>query len=198
MNQSPTPPPRKRSRRGCCGCLLAFTALGIGAIVMLAAAPFLLRTLGFFGPPAEEVFSGAPDRAAAASLESALADQAITGIDVIVLPISGREGQVAVLTIPQDATAGGIQTQDEAETYIKETMAALVATNRANNLGVEQVAVNLAGPEGETLITIAASEEMVAAYAAGQISQSEFLQSVGVDYSNLLAALQAEGLWEGQ
>ena len=197
MEQTPTPPPRKRSRRGCCGCLLAFAVLGVGAIALLAAAPFLLRTLGFFGPPAEEVFSGAPDRAAAAALESALADQAIAGIDVLVLPISGQAGQVAVLTIPQEATAGGIQTQAEAETFIKEAMAALVATNRANNLGVEQVAVNLAGPEGETLITIAASEEVVAAYAAGQLSRAEFLESVGVDYSNLLAALQAEGLWEG-
>jgi hypothetical protein len=177
---------------------LALSVLGVGAIALLAAAPFIMRSLGFWGPPAEELFSGAPDRAAAAELESALAEQSIAGIDVVVLPITGQAGQVAVLTIPQDATAGGIQTQDEAETFIKETMATLVATNRANNLGVEQVAVNLAGPEGETLITIAASEAVVADYAAGRISQSEFLQSVGIDYSNLLDALRAEGLWEGQ
>ena len=198
MSQSQTAPPQKRSRRGCCGCLAAVAILGLGAVVLLVAAPFILEAVGFYGPSAEELYSGAPDRAAEAAIESALAEQAVAGIDVVVLPITGQTGQVAVLTIPQDASAGGIQSQAEAETFIKETMATLVATNQANDLGVEQVAVNLAGPEGDPLVTIAASTEVIEAYASDQITQSEFLESVGVDYSNLVALLQSEGLWEGQ
>jgi hypothetical protein len=198
MNQPPTAPASKRRRRGCCGCLVALVVLGIGAVALVVAGPFILRAIGLFGPTAEQLYSGAPDRAAAAAIESALADRAVDGVDVVVLPITGQTGQVAVLTIPQDASAGGIQGQAEAETFIKETMATLVATNRANDLGVEQVAVNLAGPAGETLVTIAASAEVTEAYASGQISRAQFLESVGVDYSNLLALLRAEGLWEGQ
>ena len=175
-----------------------WSSWGIGAIALLAAAPIVLEALGFFGPSAEELYSGSPDRAAAADIESALAEQAVTGIEVVVLPIAGETGQVAVLTISQEASAGGIQTQAEAETFIKETMASLVAVNEANGLDVEQVAVNLAGTDGDPLVTIAASTEVIEAYTSGRIDQSEFLAEVGVDYSNLVALLQEEGLWEGQ
>lgn len=198
MNQPQSAPPSKSNRRGCCGCLIALAVLGFGAIALLVAAPFILEAVGFYGPSAEELYSGAPDRAAAATIESALAAQAVDGVDIVVLPITGQTGQVAVLTIPQDASAGGIQTRAEAETYLKQTMAALVAANQANDLGVAQVAVNLAGPDGDTLVTIAASTEVMADYASGEIDQAEFLESVGVDYSNLVALLQSEDLWEGQ
>lgn len=198
MTTEPPSSPKNRRRRGCCGCILLLGVLTIGLIVTVLAGPWVLRQLGFYGPSAEELYSGAPNRQAAIQIEEAFAERNISGVDVLVLPITGSEGHIAVLTIEDAPAAGGIQTEAEAEIFLRETMEALVTSSRESGAPLDQVAVDLRGSEGDPLITIAADAATVEAYAAGEITRAEFVNSVGVDISNLVDALRAEGLLEGE
>ena len=188
----------KRSRRNfcCCGCFLFLFIFIVGGGFSLWFGPSILRGVGLLAPSAEELFAGSKDPVATEAVNMMLSTAGVEGVQAVVIPIAGSEGQLAVFTIDANATAGGIATQAEAETFLTDTLSQLAQTNRENNLGIEHVAIDLLGDSGENLLAFTAPQSVVEAYADGTISRREFLSQVEVDFSNLISAEELRRLIE--
>jgi hypothetical protein len=195
---SEIPSEKKRSRRNFCGCgcfVFLFIFI-VGGGLSLWFGPSILRSVGILGPSAEELFAGSKDPVATEAVNRVLDTAGIEGVEAMVIPIAGSEGQLAVFTVDADATAGGIATQAEAEIFLKDTLSQLARTNRENNLGIEHVAIDLLGDSGENLLAFTAPQSVVEAYAEGTISRRQFLSQVEIDFSNLISAEELRQLIE--
>jgi hypothetical protein len=190
---------RKRGRRGCrgcLGCLGGLVLLGGGLLLALIFAGPLLHAIGLAGPSAEELYSGAPDPVATEAVNGALDAEGIAGVDAWVIPIQGEEGQIAILSFDGQATAGGTQSVDEAESVFLDTVRQLSQANREEALGIELVAVDYRDETGENLLAFAADQAAIDAYASGEITRRQFLAQVDVDFSNLISAEELRALAE--
>jgi hypothetical protein len=195
---SEIPSEKKRSRRNfcCCGCFVFLFIFIVGGGLSLWFGPSILRGVGILGPSAEELFAGSKDPVATEAVNRVLDTAGIEGVEAMVIPIAGSEGQLAVFTVDADATAGGIATQAEAEIFLTDTLSQLARTNRENNLGIEHVAIDLLGDSGENLLAFTAPQSVVEAYAEGTISRRQFLSQVEIDFSNLISAEELRQLIE--
>jgi hypothetical protein len=111
MTETPHENRQRKGRRGCggcIGCLAALAGVGVLVVALIWFAPWILRRIGISGRGAEELYAGAPDRVASEALDSSLRDAGITGVDALVIPINGSEGQIAVLTLDTRATAASV------------------------------------------------------------------------------------------
>ena len=183
-----------RKKRGGCGRTIGCLIILIGVALLIAAAiwfgPSLLRKAGLFGPTAEELYSGAPDREAMAAVDEVLDSVGVTGVDVLVIPISGRDGQIAVFSLSDDVAIRDVNSEEEADEMFMEMLRELSEANQTGDLDIEQVAMDYRDEAGTSLITIAASQAAVEAYGNGSITRNEFLSQVDVDISNLIEALE--------
>jgi len=189
--------PQTKSRRGCVGCLGCMGGAGILAgllILVIVLTPTLLRAVGLRGPGAEELFSGAPDPVATQALRDTLANNNVTGVNAWVIPIQGSEAQIAIVSFDDAAAVGGLQSRDEAETFLLETMREIAAANRTSKLGIEYTAMIYQDEAGQALITTAAPQEALEAYANGTISRQQFLAQVEIDFSGLISAAELQQL----
>lgn len=180
----------RRGCGGCIGCLAALAGVGVLVVALIWFAPWILRRIGISGPGAEELYAGAPDRVASEALDSSLRDAGITGVDALVISINGSEGQIAVLTLDTRATAASVSTQEEAKALFMEALRGLAEANQAGNLGIEEIAVDYRDESGNSLITVAAPQAAVEAYANGSITWKEFLAQVDLNFSNLMGAVE--------
>jgi hypothetical protein len=201
MGETPyaeTPSGKKRSKRNfcCCGCFLFLFVFIVGGGLSLWLGPSILRGVGLLEPSAEELFAGSKDPVATEAVNRVLDTAGIEGVDAMVIPIAGSEGQLAVFTIHDGASAGGISTQAEAEIFLTDTLRQLAKSNRENDLGIEHVAIDYLGESGENLLAFTAPQSVVEAYANGTISRREFLSQVEVDFSNLISAEELRQLIE--
>lgn len=192
------PPGNKRSRRNfcCCGCFLFLFLFIVGGGLSIWFGPTILRGVGLLQPSAEELFAGSKDPVATEAVNQMLDTAGIDGVEAMVIPIAGSEGQLAIFTVDSNATAGGITTQAEAETFLTDTLSGLARTNRENNLGIEHVAIDLLGDSGQNLLVFTAPQSIVEAYAEGTLSRREFLSQVEIDFSNLISAGELRQLIE--
>jgi hypothetical protein len=193
MTETPQENRQRKSRRscgGCIGCLAALAGVAVLVVALIWFAPWILRRVGISGTGAEELYAGAPDRIASEALNDSLRDAGIAGVDALVIPISGREGQIAVLTLDSNSDAISVSTQEEANALFMETLRGLAEANQAGDLSIEQVAVDYRGESGTSLITVAAPQVAVEAYANGSITRKEFLAQVDLDFSNLVGAVE--------
>jgi hypothetical protein len=196
MSQSEVKP-RRRGWRCCGGCLLLAGGLILVLILAVWLGPGLLRSAGVLPPGAEELFSGAPDPVATEAMNVVLKSADVDGVDVLVLPIAGSTDQLAVFSVNMEtASAGGIQTQAEAEAFLADLVRQMAAQNEARGLAIEQVAVDFTDAGGDSALTIAAPADAFEAYAAGTISREAFLSQVEIDFSNLLDPSQIDALLE--
>lgn len=187
---------RKGRRRGCLGCCGGIVLLcGVSLLLVVFAGP-LMRLAGLGGPSAEELYSGAPDPVATEAINTALAGEGITGVDVWVIPIKGGQGQIAILSLDAQASGGGTQTVQEAETVFLKTLQQMSRANREQELGIEVVAIDIRGDTGEDMLAFAASQTAVDAYAVGEITRRQFLAQVNVDFSKLISAAELRALAE--
>jgi len=195
---SETPSGKKRSKRNfcCCGCVLFLFLFIVGGGLSIWIGPSILRGVGLLEPSAEELFAGSKDPVATEAVNTMLDTAGVEGVEALVIPIAGSEGQLAVFTIDTDASAGGISTQAEAEIFLTDTLSQLAKTNRDNDLGIEHVAIDLLGDSGENLLTFTAPQLFVEAYADGSISRREFLSHLEIDFSNLLSVEELRQLIE--
>ena len=184
----------RRGCRGCLGCLAAVAGIAVLVVLVVWFAPSILRWTGLSGPGAEVLYAGAPDRLAGEALSESLDSAGIEGVDALVIPISGSEGQIAVFTVRSDLAAPGATTEEEANAAFMEALRGLAEANRSGDLGIEQVAVDLPDESGGSLITLTAPQAAVEAYADGSITRREFLAQVDVDLSNLVGALELREL----
>ena len=189
--------PRGRGLRCCGGCLLT-TVILVGVVALAVwQGPNLLRRAGILPPGAEQLFSGAPDRAATEAMDSVLESADIDGVDVLVLPIAGSTDQLAVFSVDMEtASFGDIQSQVEAEAFLADLVRQMAAQNEAGGLAIEQVAVDFTDASGDSALTIAAPADAFEAYAAGTISREDLLSQVEIDFSGLLDPSQVEALLE--
>lgn len=195
-SSTPSQSGKRGGCRGCCGCLAGLGALAILLALAIALAPTLLRAAGLRGPGAEELYSGAPDPVATEALNDVLVSGGIEGVNAWVIPIQGSEGQIAVLTFDQNATAGGIDSRESAEALILEMLQGLTNANRAGELGIEHVALDYQDESGGSLISLAVPQAAVEAYANGEISRRQFLTQMEIDFSNIISAAELRRLLE--
>ena len=66
-------------------------------------------------------------------------------------------------------------------------MRQLADQNDSQGLNIDEVAFDLTGPDGESLINVAAPADAAAAYSRGEISREEFLRQVEIDWTNLFS-----------
>jgi hypothetical protein len=189
--------PQRRGLRCCGGCLLAGVALIIVMVLAVWLGPGLLRRAGVLPPGAEQLFAGAPDPVATEAMDVVLQSADVEGVDVLVLPIAGSAGQLAVFSVDMEtASVGGIQTQADAEAFLADLVNRMAAQNEARGLAIEQVAVDFTDAGGDSAPTIAAPADAFEAYAAGEISRESFLSQVEIDFSGLLDPGQLDALLE--
>ena len=191
-------PVEKKRGRGwcCCGCVLALGIFLVVAAGGLLFGPFLLRETNIIKPEAEKLFSGSPDRAASKQVNEVLDSSGLEGVEALVVPISGSEGQIAIFSVDTSVTAGGIATAEEADIFLQGIMRQLSETNQASELAIEHVAIDYVDENGESLLAISAPQQAVDAFVNGSITRREFLAQVDIDFSNLITAAELRQLVE--
>lgn len=177
-----------RRNRGCIGCLGLIACLAAVLLGTVFFAPTLLHRVGILGPTPEERFSGAADPVGTQVVGQLLEDAGFDGVDVVVMPVQGSTGQVAFITLTESSRLGGVDTTASGEEQFVSLLQDFSQANREGGLEITTVAVDLQGDGGQSLVSVAVSQEAVDAYSAGTISRSEFVQQVEIDFSNLISA----------
>lgn len=183
INNSPPRKPRKRWRLACGGCLGAFI---FGCIVVVAAGLLLPK----LRPSARDIYSGAPDLAAGEDVSNALVESGVEGATVLVIPIKGSSGQIAIITL--DESRGFVGFSDGADN-LQVVVNNIVEANREGNYHLEQLSIDYRDTSGETSLAFAASMANAENYADGVITRQEFAGDVAF---NLLDTLRYFGIDE--
>lgn len=175
-------PSRWTPRRLACGGCLAVVA-GLLGVILCIGGLFAIRTLGLFGPDAEELYSGAPDPIASAAVESALLDAGLTDARAVVIPIKDSDGQIAVVTVDQATDSSGAGSPRAA---FDQALQGIASANLSGDHRIERVTLDLRDEEGNPGLALTASQESVEAYANGEISRRDLMAESDVDFSSLL------------
>jgi hypothetical protein len=174
-----------RSRRGrrlaCGGCLIILAGV-IGVMVCLGGV-LAARAFGLFGPNAEQLYSGAPDPVASAAVESALLNAGLENAHAVVIPISGSDGQIAVITLDQAVDSRGANSPAAA---FDAALQGMSAANQTGDFRIQRVTLDLRDEDGNPGLAMTAPQESVDAYAQGQISRAELMAGADVDVSSLI------------
>lgn len=184
-------------KRGCVACLGCLGLLAISAVVLVAAVlygPTLLRKAGVLGPSAEERYSGAADPVGTAVVGRVLQDAGFEGVEVVVIPEKGGEGQVAVITLNDASRLGGIDNSGGGEAQFMALVQDYARANREENLQIDTVAVDYQDADGQSLVALGIPQKAIESYADGEITRREFVQQVEVDFSNLISPAELQRL----
>jgi len=174
----------------CAGCLLVFVTMCVGAVALRVLLPGLRLN-------AEEAYSGAPDPAATAAVNRVLQDAGLDGVDAVVLPIKGRQGQIAIITMDEAAGFGGAGSDAGNAALFDQVVGGLAHANQAEDLRIERVSMIYDEGQGLAPITMTASQETLEAYSSGEIGQGELLSGVDIDISAIISYEQLMSLIEG-
>jgi hypothetical protein len=170
------------------------TCLAAVLVAVVLFAPALLRKVGIFGPGPEERFSGAADPVGTEMVAEVLDHAGIEGVDVVVMPVQGSRGQIAILTLNESSRLGSIGNTASGEEQFMSLVQDFSRTNREGDLKIETVALDFQGEDGQSLVSAGVSQEAVDAFAAGKINRREFVQQVEIDFSNLISAAELQRL----
>lgn len=193
MDQPTSGVVEKRSGYGCCGCrscFISLVALVAAVAVFIWQGPAFLRAVGIAPPDAEELFSGSRDPIGTEAVNSILESAGVEGVEAVVIPIAGTADQIAIFTVDASVSTGGLSSIEEADDFLTNIMGQLAEVNRSGDLAIEHVSVDYVGESGESLVTLAAPQGAVEAYASGSISRREFLSQVEIDLSKLITAAE--------
>jgi hypothetical protein len=170
--------------------------IGILAVGLAVLAPNLLRGLGILGPDPEELLAGAKDPVGSQAVSDMLEEAGFTGADAFVFPIEGGNTQIAIITLDESASFLTSDPGADPDERMLAVMQGLSQANREHNLQLEGVAAAVEVPEADGSITLAAPQDAIDAFAAGEISQREFLRQVDIDLSELISAEELRRLAE--
>lgn len=187
----------KGRKRGCIGCLGCLGLIAVLTVVLVAAVmlgPPLLRKAGVLGLSAEERYSGAADPVGTALVSEVLDEAGFEGVDVVVIPEKGGEGQIAVITLNDSSRLGGVDQTASGEEQFMSLVQDYSRANREGDLKIDTVAVDYQGENGESLVSLGVPQGAVDAYAAGTITRREFVQQVEIDFSNLISPAELQQL----
>ena len=174
--------PRRKWLWGCGGCIGIFI-LGCCAVFAVAALAPTLR------PSARDVYSGAPDLAAGEDVSQALIDSGVEGASVLVIPIKGSSGQIAILTL--DESRGYTGFSGQGEDSLKTVVSNIVAANHAGDYHIERLSIDYRDESGESSLAFTATIESAETYADGGMTQQEFMGDVEF---NLMDSLRYFGV----
>lgn len=181
---------------GCLGCLGLMAVLAAAVVAVIIFAPDLLRKVGLRGADPEKVFSGAADPVGTQMVTEMLETAGFQGVQAVVLPVEGGQGQVAVITVDQDAVLGYSGSGASGEEQFITLMQDFARANQEAGLQIEAVAFDFEGEGGESLVSVAMPQAAVEAYAAGEISRREFLGQVEIDFTNLISLSELQSLMQ--
>lgn len=181
--------PKNKRRRGCIGC---FGCLGaIVVIVVLCAGAYffgeaLLQAAGLIPESAEELYSGAPDPAAGAAIQTVLEDAGFEGAKAVVLPTKGRNSQLAVVMMDSSTKVQG-SGEDAAREAFMKLLGGMAGVN-SGGFNIDRLVASFHDENGDPLIAMTASQKAIDDFNNGRTRRNEFLREVDVDISALLNA----------
>jgi hypothetical protein len=167
-NPAPSKPPR-RWLLACGGCL--------GVIVLACCGVFGLGALlPSLRPSARDVYAAAPDLQAGQDVSNALIDSGVEGASVLVIPIKGSSGQIAIITLDESRGYKGFSSQgpDSLQTVVRN----VVQANRAGSYQIERLAIDYRDTSGESSLSFTTTMEAAESYADGTISRQQFMGKV--------------------
>ena len=176
MSKSPSMK-RRRWPLACGGCV---GLLAVGCCGIFAAAALAPR----FRPTARDVYSAAPDLQASADVSEALIDSGMQGASVLVIPIKGSSGQIAIITL--DESKGYVASSAGGADNMKTVVSNIVAANLEGNYNIERLSIDYRDTTGESSLAFTATMESALAYANGNITQQEFMGNTEVNLTDSL------------
>ncbi len=187
----------KKRKVGCIGCLGCLGVTAVVAVLAVAAVlmgPSLLRKIGIWGADAEELYSGAADPLGTALVTEILDTAGFEGVDAVVMPVKGSDGQIAIFTLDNSSRLGSPNSTATGEEQFMELIQDYTQANQSGSLNIETVALDYQGENGESLISLSVPQEAIDAFAAGEISRREFVRQVEIDFSNLISMAELRQL----
>ncbi|MFZ0545497.1 MAG: hypothetical protein WAM60_08665 [Candidatus Promineifilaceae bacterium] len=187
--------PVKNQKRGCRGCLpkliipVVLLALCAGCLVF---SPLLLRALGLLPLSPAELYAGAPDPVAGALIDEILLTSGIEGSRTYVLPIKGKDKQLAVVTLG-DATRFNAVGSLNDESVIMRTISGLARINDSG-ANIERTVVTFRDKDNELLFAFTVNQNDLEMFARGETTRSEFITKVDADLSGLLDVNRLQNL----
>jgi hypothetical protein len=127
------------------------------------------------------MLSGPPDWEAAEELMGVLAQSGMTtrGLQLYVMPLTGTDETAAIAVL--DASRGFGTGEHASQDALLRTMDRLAASDAVDRLGITRVAVSYRDTDGKELIVLTGTTEDVRAFAAGALSQKEYLDRLHAD-----------------
>lgn len=164
-----------KRRRGCGGCLTVFLVIVLALTAwVLVVHTGLLEKLGLRQPAAERLFAPPPDREAADILTGKLQQDGMDmqGVSVHVLPMAGKNGSVALLTL--DASQG----LDLEQAFGSEGggMGGVFDPDTLNDLNITRVAFDYVDDTGKSIATLTVPTEVLE--SSEEMDEKQFLRSV--------------------
>jgi Double zinc ribbon len=183
-----------RRRRGCLrtGCLVAgipvlLILLFVGWVV--AVQTHTLEKIGLRTPPEQRLLGGRPNTAAAEALKAELLSAGFsdTGLEVAVLPVTGKAYNLAVVVM--DASQG-FQRSGTGD-LILDCLQRLATGDAAAQYAIGRVAAHFYDATGRKTLSLTAATPDIEAFAAGRMSRTDFLRAVegDVDWQTLMGGL---------
>ena len=169
----------KRRRRGCwgCGCGIVLLMLLLPIVWIAAMRWGVLERLGLRQSISERVFAPPPDRGAAEALMDALQQGGMNtqGVSVHVLPMAGREGSVAILTL--DATQGFEPERWFGEGGDQDSLEQVLNQDALQELNVTRLAFDYVDQRGKSIVTLTVPTEVLSEAGEGELDEEELLQA---------------------
>ena len=185
----------KPRRRLGWGYLTGLIILGLLVLLVGTGTAFYFRVphkLGLIESPAERLLWGTPDPETAATIKEDIrkADIPTQGVEVYVVPFTGRPKNLTVIVL--DASQGFRLAATQRGDPITEYMTAL---SKARQLGVFRVAVQYLDEAGKELVTLTAPANAITAYSQGLLDRAQFLEKVEAKFENTSILMDFAADW---
>jgi hypothetical protein len=145
-----------------------------------------LRAVGVFGPPAEKVYSGAPDAYASAQIDALFSEMSVQGVRTYVIPVEGEQYQHAFIILDASAGYSGMNPLDSNDDVFDQVIFDLSHRNQTENLRIDRVAVEYRDEQGIRVIAFTASMQDIDAYTLGSMSKEVFIGSIYISMRDTL------------
>lgn len=167
----------KKRRKGCGGCLTIFLVILLILVAWVVVVHSgLLEKLGLREPVAERLFAPPPDREAEAALTAALKQGGMNmqGVSVHVLPMAGKDGSVAILTM--DASQGldleqwfGGDGGGMGDAFDSRTL---------EEMNITRLAFDYVDNRGKSIVTLTVPTDALEQSGDDEADEKEFLKAV--------------------
>jgi hypothetical protein len=175
--KAPVEKPKKR--KGCFlwGCL---TVVGIIVVVALGLSITVFKVpqkIGLVKPATERLLSQTPDRQTALSLKTDFQKAGIStkGVDLYVIPEKNTDNKSVLLAV-LDSSKGFYFSTNGTQDAISDYLVKLAKTS--STYGIERVAFQYLDSDGQPVVAVTASTNVILKYSSGQMSKTDFMKAI--------------------